>query len=214
MLWHCSLFPSMHCSIAFACVSQRSSWWWRPLSAHGGLTGWFFGPRKWLWLLANIEAVLMCLTSLHKSILSIVQMSVLHDICRAWFWVTEGRKYILKGIQTVPTCCGPLKRLQRDQLRLRADTCHSEEVQRQWLLQCKGASCHTNCCRVSSFWFHRKLLGAAVWNVTPLFLCLFRTLLDSLMLSLPFLSMLISIHPQTQWRTQHISLFFQSPNLQ
>lgn len=76
------------------------------------------------------------------------------------------------GCINVPTCCGPLyvkpQRLPRDPLRLRADTCHSEGVQKG-LLQWKQAPCHTNCCHVHSFWFHRKLPGAAVWTVTALF---------------------------------------------
>lgn len=48
------------------------------------------------------------LDSLHKSILWTVQMSVLHDICRAWFRDTEGRAWSvhLKCIQTVSIYCG------------------------------------------------------------------------------------------------------------
>lgn len=69
------------------------------------------------------------------------------------------------------------------------------------LVQWKWASCHTNCCHVHSFWFLRKLPGAAVWAVTTVFLHL-------LTLSLPSLSVFISI------KTHSLFLSFSSPNLQ
>lgn len=74
------------------------------------------------------------LDSLHKSILWIVQMSVLHDISRAWFRITEGRFWSvnLKCIQTVSMLWRSLFEkphcLQRDLRRLRADTCHRGTV--------------------------------------------------------------------------------------
>lgn len=157
------------------------------------------------------------LDSLHKSILWIVRMSVLHDFCRAWFRVTEGRTWSvhLKCIQTVPTCCGPLKPqcLLCQQLRLRAYTCHSEGV---W----KGAAL------METSLLSHQLLSCSLFLIlqeAPRGRCLdchcsvspsFHTVFNSHMLFLPSLSMFISIKANAHKHScTHFILFSLSPLL-
>lgn len=49
-----ALWPlSPACTALLPVFHGETSWWWRPLSAHGGITGWFFGPEKWLCYLTS-----------------------------------------------------------------------------------------------------------------------------------------------------------------
>lgn len=101
-----------------------------PSFAHGGITGWFLDPGNVS--LSTLQAVFTVLDGLHESILWVVGMSVLHEICRAWCRTTEllgTWSAHLTCIQTVPTCCGPPMFIQSHtdfcviRLRLGADTC-------------------------------------------------------------------------------------------
>ncbi len=114
------------------------------------------------------------LDNLHKSILWIVRMSLLHDFCRAWFRVTEGRT--CKCIRAVPTCCGPLRMQIHSVCHVTCCDCERTPVtQRECRERCSNGNeplVTPTVVMFTLFDFTGKLPGAAVWTVNALFLYL------------------------------------------
>lgn len=152
------------------------------------------------------------LDNLHKSILWIVRMSVLHDFCRAWFRVAEGRTFSvhLKCVQTVPTCCGPSLYVKPQPLL--CDSVMTETVHLSLRRSVEGGGGGP----METSLFSHQLLSCSLFLISqeaPRGRCLdchhpaplsFHTVFNSDMLSLPPLSVFISINAHTHFIFPHL----------
>lgn len=142
------------------------------------------------------------LDSLHKSILWIVRMSVLHDFCRAWFRVTEGRTSKMYSNCFHMPWPSKATALPYDQPQLRVDTCHSEGVQRGTAPVETGLLSH-QLLSCSLFLISQEALRGRCLDCHHSTSLYFHTVVNSHMLSFPSLSTFISVKA-------HIHLIFLS----
>lgn len=170
-----ALWPSSPACTALLLVSHReSSWWWRPLSAHGGITGWFWTQKTAL--LANVKAVSMCLITFTNpsSGLSGCQCCMIpveHGLVPLtagldpYIWDVSKlfHAVALSVCKATASATWPAT-TESGHLSLRGSA-EGGRVKTSLLL-------HQLLSR-SLFLISQEAPGAAVWNVTDLFLCLY-----------------------------------------